>query len=194
MHRANESLLFKDMQQGNASALEYFFQEYMEAMYYRAFGIIGDSAAAEDIVQEVFIRFWQLKEGLAITGSVAGYLYRAVDNRCRDHLDHLQVKRRYEAECHHQELEYPNDDEEEYNTLREQLKQFIDSLPEKCREIFFLACIEGLKYKEVADKLNVSVNTVKTQLKSAYNKLRTEFGEEDRKVLILLIMLHRVIR
>ena len=63
--------------------------------------------------------------------------------------------------------------------MRERLKMFVDSLPEKCREIFILACIEGLKYKQVAEKLDVSVNTVKTQLKSAYSKLRAEFNEND---------------
>ena len=65
----------------------------------------------------------------------------------------------------------------------------LGSLPEKCREIFILACIEGLKYKEVAERLDVSVNTVKTQLKSAYSKLRTEFNEKDLEIIALLIFL-----
>ena len=73
------------------------------------------------------------------------------------------------------------------NIMRERLKVFVDSLPEKCREIFVLACIEGLKYREVAERLDVSVNTVKTQLKSAYSKLRTEFNENDLKIILLLV-------
>ena len=77
--------------------------------------------------------------------------------------------------------------EDELNIMRERLKVFVDSLPEKCREIFVLACIEGLKYREVAERLDVSVNTVKTQLKSAYSKLRTEFNENDLKIILLLV-------
>lgn len=53
----------------------------------------------------------------------------------------------------------------------------------------FWACIEGLKYKQVAEKLDVSVNTVKTQLKSAYSKLRSEFNENDLGIIFLLIFL-----
>lgn len=79
------------------------------------------------------------------------------------------------------------EDEDELNIMRERLKVFVDSLPEKCREIFVLACIEGLKYREVAERLDVSVNTVKTQLKSAYSKLRTEFNENDLKIILLLV-------
>ena len=75
------------------------------------------------------------------------------------------------------------------NLRSRSLKMFVDSLPEKCREIFILACIEGLKYKQVAEKLDVSVNTVKTQLKSAYSKLRAEFNENDLEIIVLLIFL-----
>ena len=82
-----------------------------------------------------------------------------------------------------------SEDEEELNIMRERLNVFVDSLPEKCREIFILACIEGLKYKEVGERLDVSVNTVKTQLKSAYSKLRAEFNEKDLEIIALLIFL-----
>ena len=86
-------------------------------------------------------------------------------------------------------MEEVSEDEEELNIMRERLKMFVDSLPEKCREIFILACIEGLKYKQVAEKLDVSVNTVKTQLKSAYSKLRAEFNENDLEIIVFLIFL-----
>ena len=154
----DELILFEKMQRGDTSALEYFFREYTDMLYYRAFGFVKDNLVAEDIVQEVFIRFWQLRKNLKITDSVPGYLCKAVD-------------------------------EEELNIMRERLNVFVDSLPEKCREIFILACIEGLKYKEVAERLDVSVNTVKTQLKSAYSKLRTEFNEKDLEIIALLIFL-----
>ena len=55
---AEELLIFNRMRQGDPSALEYFFQKYMELLYYRALGYVKDPLVAEDIVQEVFIRFW----------------------------------------------------------------------------------------------------------------------------------------
>ena len=176
----DELILFEKMQRGDTSALEYFFREYTDVLYYRALGFVKDNLAAEDIVQEVFIRFWQLRKNLKITDSVPGYLCKAVDHRCHNYLEHLKVKHRYEESQKWEEvMEEVSEDEEELNIMRERLKMFVDSLPEKCREIFILACIEGLKYKQVAEKLDVSVNTVKTQLKSAYSKLRAEFNEND---------------
>ena len=186
----DELILFEKMQRGDTSALEYFFREYTDVLYYRAFGFVKDNLAAEDIVQEVFIRFWQLRKNLKITDSVPGYLCKAVDHRCHNYLEHLKVKHRYEESQKWEEvMEEVSEDEEELNIMRERLKMFVDSLPEKCREIFILACIEGLKYKQVAEKLDVSVNTVKTQLKSAYSKLRAEFNENDLEIIVLLIFL-----
>ena len=184
----DELILFEKMQRGDTSALEYFFREYTDVLYYRALGFVKDNLAAEDIVQEVFIRFWQLRKNLKITDSVPGYLCKAVDHRCHNYLEHLKVKHRYEESQKWEELvEEVPEDEDELNIMRERLKVFVDSLPEKCREIFVLACIEGLKYREVAERLDVSVNTVKTQLKRAYSKLRTEFNENDLKIILLLV-------
>ena len=186
----DELILFEKMQRGDTSALEYFFRENTDVLYYRALGFVKDNLAAEDIVQEVFIRFWQLRKNLKITDSVPGYLCKAVDHRCHNYLEHLKVKHRYEESQKWEEvMEEVSEDEEELNIMRERLKMFVDSLPEKCREIFILACIEGLKYKQVAEKLDVSVNTVKTQLKSAYSKLRAEFNENDLEIIVLLIFL-----
>lgn len=184
----DELILFEKMQRGDTSALEYFFRECTDVLYYRALGFVKDNLAAEDIVQEVFIRFWQLRKNLKITDSVPGYLCKAVDHRCHNYLEHLKVKHRYEESQRWEEMvEEVPEDEDELNIMRERLKVFVDSLPEKCREIFVLACIEGLKYREVAERLDVSVNTVKTQLKSAYSKLRTEFNENDLKIILLLV-------
>lgn len=189
-----ELTVFRKMQRGDTSALEYFFQEYMELLYYRALGYVKDPAVAEDIVQEVFIRFWDNRHKLDISTSVPAYLSRSVVNSCKDHLDHLDVHRRYEEEYKSANtLEFmDNPDAEELEALRERLNVFIDSLPEKCREIFILACVEGLKYREVAERLDVSVNTVKTQVKSAYTKMRNDFDIKDRNMIIVFLLFQQI--
>lgn len=191
-----ELSVFKKMQQGDAAALEYFFQKYMELLYYRALGYVKNPQAAEDIVQEVFIRFWDNRKKLDITLSVAAYLTRSVVNSCKNYLEHLSVRQRYEQDYQHEnpeageKLEY---EEEELELLRERLRIFIDSLPEKCREVFLLACVEGLKYREVAERLGVSVNTVKTQVKSAYTKLRTDFELKDQELIIIFLLFRQLL-
>lgn len=194
-----EISVFRKMQQGDPSALEYFFQEYMELLYYRALGYVKEPLVAEDIVQEVFIRFWDNRQKVDISVSVAGYLTRSVVNSAKNYLEHISVRQRYEKEFlseNPDKAEEPSEeaeDLEQLEQLRERLKIFVDSLPEKCREIFLLACIEGLKYREVAERLGVSVNTVKTQVKSAYAKLRSDFEVKDRQFLIVVMLLQQLL-
>lgn len=190
-----EISVFRKMQQGDPSALEYFFQEYMELLYYRALGYVKEPLVAEDIVQEVFIRFWDNRQKVDISVSVAGYLTRSVVNSAKNYLEHISVRQRYEKEFlseNPDKAEEPSE-AEDLEQLRERLKIFVDSLPEKCREIFLLACIEGLKYREVAERLGVSVNTVKTQVKSAYAKLRSDFEVKDRQFLIVVMLLQQLL-
>lgn len=191
-----EISVFRKMQQGDPSALEYFFQEYMELLYYRALGYVKEPLVAEDIVQEVFIRFWDNRQKVDISVSVAGYLTRSVVNSAKNYLEHISVRQRYEKEFlseNSDKAEEPSEEAEDLEQLRERLKIFVDSLPEKCREIFLLACIEGLKYREVAERLGVSVNTVKTQVKSAYAKLRSDFEVKDRQFLIVVMLLQQLL-
>lgn len=183
------------MQHDDPSALEYFFQEYVELLYYRALGYVRDSAVAEDIVQEVFIRFWDNRQKLDISVSVGAYLSRSVVNSCKNYLEHLSVHQRFEQEY---QAENPLGEDvdcvpEDLEALRARLNVFIDGLPEKCREIFVMACVEGLKYREVAERLDVSVNTVKTQVKSAYAKLRTDFDLKDRELIFLFLLFQRLL-
>lgn len=191
-----EISVFRKMQQGDPSALKYFFQEYMELLYYRALGYVKEPLVAEDIVQEVFIRFWDNRQKVDISVSVAGYLTRSVVNSAKNYLEHISVRQRYEKEFlseNPDKAEEPSEKAEDLEQLRERLKIFVDSLPEKCREIFLLACIEGLKYREVAERLGVSVNTVKTQVKSAYAKLRSDFEVKDRQFLIVVMLLQQLL-
>lgn len=193
---AEELLIFNRMRQGDPSALEYFFQKYMELLYYRALGYIKDPLVAEDIVQEVFIRFWDNRKKLEISLSVIAYLTRSVVNSCKNYLEHLSVRQRYEQDYQHENqnlTEKKEYDEEELEQLRIRLRIFIDSLPEKCREIFILACIDGLKYREVAERLGVSVNTVKTQVKNAYTKLRADFDLKDQELIVVFLLFQHLL-
>lgn len=183
-------IIFKKMQQGDVSALEFFFQRYMELLYYRALGIVRDTSVAEDVVQEVFIRFWDNRSKLDVSTSVPAYLTRAVINACHDHLDHEAVQKRY-AEKYRQDFKeeiLPDWDTEEIELLRERLDAVIQTLPDKCREIFIMACVEGMKYREIAIKLDVSINTVKTQVKNAYAKLRIKFDLNDQELVLFLFL------
>ena len=117
-------------------------------------------------------------------------------NGCRNYLEHRSVRNRYEQEFQSENSEIDEGEEfdsEELESLRKRLRAFVDSLPEKCREIFILACVEGLKYREVAERLDVSVNTVKTQVKSAYAKLRFDFDLKEREYIVILLFFEQLL-
>ena len=113
-----------------------------------------------------------------------------------NYLEHRSVRNRYEQEFQSENSEIDEGEEfdsEELESLRKRLRAFVDSLPEKCREIFILACVEGLKYREVAERLDVSVNTVKTQVKSAYAKLRFDFDLKEREYIVILLFFEQLL-
>ena len=174
----DELVLFRKMQEGDWSAFNSFFESYSEQLYLYALGFVGDRAEAEDIVQDTFIYLWVNRAKISHSGSLYAYLSRSVKNSCIDRKLHAEVERRYQREMM-ASGEESSEDSENFEELYERLQIVMDSLPPKCKEIFILGCIEGLSYKDVSEQLGVSVNTVKTQVKVAYKKIKSEFGDRD---------------
>ncbi len=188
----NELKLFLQMQQGSRQAFEYFFNTYVDMLYAYALGYCRDTDEAEDLVQEAFVRFWTMREKITYSDSIYGYLQRTVKNTCINQKVRERVEERYRQELLStgvEEFDWENDDSLE--ELRKMLLDAIDRLPEKCREIFVLSCVEGLKYQEVADKLGVTINTVKTQVRFGYKKIRSDLNIPQNMLLVLLSMILR---
>lgn len=163
----NELTLFRKMQEGDWYAFNYFFESYSERLYLYALGFVGNRAK------------------ITHTGSLYSYLSQSVKHACIDWKLHEEVERKYRQEImtSGEETEEKTDNFEE---LYGRLQVVMDSLPPKCKEIFILGCVEGLSYKEVAEQLGVSVNTVKTQVKVAYKKIKSEFGNTDKNFMLIL--------
>lgn len=140
---------------------------------------------SEDIVQELFVNFWNNKTFLTIEGSVSNYLFRAVKNNT---LQALKKKNKYGFEKIDHIVERFITEEKQYDleTIEEKRKkilQEIDALPEKSKEVFKAIVLDNLKYKEVALQLGISVNTVKTHYSRALKKLRKSLD-----IIILLLL------
>ena len=174
----DELTLFRKMQEGDWNAFNSFFESYSERLYLYALGFVGNRAEAEDIVQDTFIYLWVNRAKISHSGSIYAYLSRSVKNSCIDRKLHEEVKQRYQREMMASGEEV-SEDSESFEELYERLQIVMDSLPPKCKEIFILGCIEGLSYKDVSEQLGVSVNTVKTQIKLAYRKLKLELGGQN---------------
>ena len=106
--------------------------------------------------------------------------------------DSEKVEHRYEQEILHTEEEaFDWQEVESVKEMRQKLLDAIDRLPEKCRQIFMMSCVDGLKYREIASRMDISENTVKTQIKLAYKKLREDINisGEDLSIFIILLLL-----
>ena len=140
---------------------------------------------------------WEKREALRVDVSLTAYLFTLVKNKCIDFLRHQMVEQMYSENVKHEYNEELNvklfalesfdhnfSSEEDIETL---LRNAIDKLPERCRLIFIKSRIEGKKYKEIAEELNLSVNTVEGQISIALKKLREELKDYLPLLLFLFI-------
>ena len=190
LNQQKEEEYFRRMQQGDVRSFEYFFKSYMNLLYTYALGFVKSREPAEDIIQDVFVYFWNNRKQIRYTGSIYAYLLRAVRNACINYREHENVEYRYEQEVLHTEEEaFDWQEIDSVKEMRQKLLDAIDRLPEKCRQIFMISCVDGLKYREIASQMNISENTVKTQIKLAYKKLREDINISGEELSVLVILL-----
>ena len=129
----------------------------------------------EDIVQSFFIAVWE-KESLTITReNFLPYAYRSVYNRCLNYYKAELSKENFLASFLE---EWTGETEEEKEFLYQQeVRDALRKLPPKCKQIFLLKCVKGLKYKEIAELTGISVNTVKYHLGEAFRIMREELND-----------------
>lgn len=151
---------------------EKLFREYYSHLCNYAGKYIADSQIREDIVQVFFISVWE-KEHLSVTRETfLPYAYRAIKNSCINYYKSEIIKEDFIASLTEEWKEQLN--EEEDFIYRKEVQQALQKLPEKCRNVFLLKCVTELKYKEIAEVSNISVNTVKYHLGEAFRIMREE--------------------
>lgn len=143
---------------------------------------------AENIVQDVFVLLWEKRDVLDIQVSLISYLFSLVKNRCLDHLRHNVVAEEYKQELSLKlsALELLNNSFTSDDDVEHIVRTAIDKLPERCREIFIKSRVEGKKYREIAEELNISVNTVENQMSIALKKLRVKLKDYLPLLIFLL--------
>lgn len=166
--------IFNEIKKGNLAAFEKLFRKHYAGLCNYANKYLKDINKAEEVVQELFYRLWEKRNKLDINVSLKSYLYRAVYNGCLQYLNHRAIEIKYENYYKKQTKEYDSDASEAI--YMQELNQIIDetlsSLPERCRNIFLLNRQEGLKYREIAKKLDLSIKTVEANMGKALKLLR----------------------
>ena len=161
----------KNMDEGG----KLLFQRYYRPLVLFSGSLLEDLTSPEDIVQDIFYQFIRTKAYGKITpDSLSTYLFRSVRNAC---LNKIQREKEY---LHCDLLAYDTIEEKAITISPEiitAIRQAIDQLPEKTRAVILSVVIGGKKYKETAENLNISVNTVKTLLNHGLKLLRKQFPD-----------------
>ena len=153
---------------------EEMFRTYFSSLCYFAQKYISDLDSSKELVHKVFVTIWENRAEFDFDKPAKSYLFTSVYNRCMNHLRD-QKKFTSDENLEKEELKQSNlntTDHIETAELESQIWKTINSLPEKCKEVFMLNRFEGKKYNEIAEHLGISVKTVETQMSKALKVLR----------------------
>lgn len=184
MDKSSEYLL-QELKQGNRSVFEQIFKKYYTLLCLEAKGYISSYDLTEEIVCDIFTRLWQNRETLTITVSLREYLIKSLHNKCIDYLRRLQTKEFKNISIENNDptaftlsdlgespLDYIMTQE-----LEEKIRNTIELLPPQYKRAFKLSRVKGLSYENIALEMNISVNSVKTNIRNALAFLRKELKD-----------------
>lgn len=183
----SEKQLIQQIKAGNKLAFDQIFRLYYAHLCNFAFQFLKEKEAAEEVTQEVFFKLWEKHKELEIHSSFKSYLFQTVRNRCLNQIKHLATKEKYKVYNQEQISFQENtvNDSAIENELANKIQYAIDALPTERRKIFKMSRDEGLKYKEIAAQLNISIKTVEAQMGKALKHLRVELKDFLPTIIIL---------
>ena len=168
---------------------EEMFRQHFTSLVYFARKYLRDMDSSKEAVHKVFISIWENRESFDFEKPPKSYLFTAVYNRCMNHIRDNSKFSNEEALNHPDIIPLESDSSEKIEAaeLESQIWKTINSLPEKCREIFILNRFDGKKYAEIAEHLGISVKTVETQMSKALLVLRDKLKDYIHLWIIFLI-------
>lgn len=173
-----EQLLLRRLREGDMESYKILFHRYYPSFFAFARGMLKDAGAAEDIIQNVFMKIWIHREALVETMSIKNYIYVLSK---REVFNHLRAK--YHTHVVLTEdmvtLEHASGNEDshtDYRELREAVQSVIDTMPPKRRSVFCLSRFKSLTNKEIAEKLGISIRTVEKHIELALRTFKNQLG------------------
>jgi len=165
--------LLARLRAGETSAFDAIFRANYPLLVRVAEAMLRERATAEEIAQDVMLELWRRRESLDVTESVRGYLLQATRNRTLNALRHRAIERKSEPHVIEGVTRLPSTDAAaREGEIEAALHEAVAALPDRCRQIFELSRVDGLKYAEIAARLGISVKTVEVQMGKALRILR----------------------
>ncbi|MDP4129677.1 MAG: RNA polymerase sigma-70 factor [Bacteroidota bacterium] len=180
--------LQQEIAAGNETAFKQLYGYFYKRLFHFALSMVKIKEAAEEIIEDVYIRIWQQRENITAIQNLKVYLYTAVKNTSLNYLSKKAKENITEPFDHiHIEFSEPVNPEQLMITAEmfNKIQHAVEALPPRCKMIFKLIREDGLKYKEVSQILNISVNTIDAQMAIAVSRIATalaaDFGPMTRK-------------
>jgi RNA polymerase sigma-70 factor (ECF subfamily) len=175
----NEDQIIRSLSKGNILAFNTLFKAYSGRLYRFANGYLKSEAEAEELVQEVFTIIWEKRAGLKSGLSFKSYLFTIAFNIIKKHFRTKVYLNEYLKSGLDADLDLQTTEKINYNSLEKYLKELVDKLPPRRREIFIKSRFEGLSIKEISEELEISHKTVENQLTDALRFIRANLNREN---------------
>ena len=182
--------LMHEIKAGNMLAFDELYRKYIRRLYRFSYSILKSREEAENIVQNVFLNLWQNRVKTEKISSVKYYVFTIAYNSA------ISIIRKKARES--QFIEYvktlqdmkeePVDLQFEYKELDERVSAIINSLPVRQKEVYQLHRIEGLKYAEISERLNISINTIENHMSRALKTIREKLGNYSLPVILFFYL------
>lgn len=175
----NEEDLLRQLAKGSEAAFTAIFHRYRGRLYHYIFTITTSREMAEDTVHDVFLKIWNNREKLADISNMNAYLFRVCHNQAISGLRRMAKETLILSELRQETIPFlPDADPASQREIRASIQQAVNKLSPQQRQVFLLSRQDGLKHRQIAEQLGVSINTVKTHLGQALRFLREEIGQQ----------------
>lgn len=191
MNPAKLNKLIPFLREGEKIAFEEIYNDFFGVMHHLSVQYLHDQKVSEEIVQDTFMKLWEIRETLNEQFNIRNFLYTITKNNCLNYLRNQKIALKHQQNIQYLEIQFNFEALErlgnymEFEELREKIDNVIAALPDDLRETFLLSRYEELHYKEIADKQSISIKTVEARVSRALRILRFEL--KDYVTLICLI-------
>lgn len=166
--------LMREIKANNMIAFDVLYKKYCKKLYKFGYSILKSEEETENLIQDVFLNLWENRHKVEKDSSIKSYVFTIAYNSA------ISVIRKKARESEFVEYlkslqeinEAPVNVELEYNELTNKLDEIIKALPERQKEVYLLHKVENLKYNEIAERLNISVNTIENHMSRALKTIR----------------------
>ena len=173
----------------NKEAFEILYNRYFERLCRSVYKRIPHETTVEELVQDVFVNVWSKRTRLDTSGNIGAYLYATLRNKALHELRARLIIEKHTQQLQQSDLKLYADDLQDQINVREveqRIRIIVNELPPQCREAFTLSRFEHLSYKMIAERMNISVNTVEKHIGKALHILRSELREYDMPLVLLV--------